>query len=159
MKRKLDPQKLIRDARRNLLIPLAFPTLIHNLYLLIHVLELGSDVEVEGLRVEFCTLRDANDPRTQTEGPLGYALRLATADGELLDEELGKLLSLCDEAFELEALGASVDAGLRARVDERVRARFRTQRSAASYVATAKAKGWSRERWWYADLLGHRPKS
>lgn len=47
-----------------------------------------------------------------TETQMRYAIRLATYEGELLQEERHKLASLCEEVEALRSLGFSVSADL-----------------------------------------------
>jgi len=87
------------------------------------------------------------------QNQIRYAIRLATAKGDLLYEEMHKLFSLCDEIEGLRRLGFSVDEKTYTEFIEAARLRFRKEARKARLAAEHNVDEWNRDCWWYAENL------
>jgi hypothetical protein len=113
----------------------------------------ASDPEAQALRSRFHALLSSRGMEDLLENQVEYAMRLAQAEGALEYEEMHKLLSLCDRIYQLEFLGLSFEAALRARYEQAVRDRFRRERNVAHMTAQDRVEDWNKDKWWYRENL------
>jgi hypothetical protein len=144
------PARVVRRVREALDRAHRDGPVAEDLYLLVEVHGLGEDREVAELAARFRAAVAGSDTLVRT---LEYAVRLAGAPGDLLGEEMYKLVSLCDEAQALRYFGFAADPALEREFAREVRARFAVQRAAAHVAAQHLVEPWSRDRWWYAENL------
>jgi hypothetical protein len=144
------PARVVRRVRDALDRARLDGSLAEDLYLLVEVHGIGGDSEVAELVARFRAAVAGSDALVRT---LEYAVRLADAPGDLLGEEMYKLVSLCDEAEALRYFGFAADPALEREFAREVRARFAVQRGTAHVAAQHLAGPWNRDRWWYAENL------
>ena len=150
-------EDLIQDAQVALGRPLKLPhqaaSVAMNLFLLTQVHGLAEDRRVRDLGERFEAAVRAAGLEDVLSSQLRYAIRLASAPGRLIFEEIHKLFSLCDEIHALRALGFTADAQLFADFEASVRARFAAQRADARTAAKHGVEPWSRNLWWFAENI------
>jgi hypothetical protein len=84
---------------------------------------------------------------------MAYAIRLVQREDTLLDEEVHKLFSLCDEIESLQRLGLVVNEAEVARFQIELRAWFSNNSRIAHLVAKDLIEDWKKGWWWYAENL------
>jgi hypothetical protein len=124
-----------------------------DLYLLRAVQGFANDAEVKELVARFRDLVHTAGLDDLLANQIRYAVRIAAADGQLLYEEIDKLMSLCDEIHALRGLGFFADEQSVEHFEAAVRARLRAQPKEARIVAEHQARDWNRSLWWYAESL------
>ena len=152
----MQARTLINDTRARLgrvTLPHQASSIGMNLFLLVHVLSYGEEDEVKDLLSNFRTLLPTWGFENLVSRQMNYAVRLAEAEGDLLYEELHKLLSICDEIHGLMKLGLAVQHELQEHFEVAVRNRLRAQGREARLAAEDKATEWNRASWWYSELL------
>ena len=116
-------------------------------FLLVHVRGMA-EPEVAEFYQQFWDKCRANGFDNLLEDQMSYGIRIARANGDVLYEEMHKLLSLCEDTYALEVLGFMVDQELRLEFVDAVRDRFSRQPRVARMCAEDKLKEWSRDLWW-----------
>lgn len=149
-------EETVRQLRRRPTLPYEVAQIGRNLFLLTFVVRHHRDAEVAALLSQFNTVVHSAGLLDLVARQMNYALRIAEADGELVYEELHKLLSLCDSVHGLAALGLPVDRQLQSRFENGVRTRLNRQVRAARMAAQDRVAEWSRLMWWYSELLDDR---
>jgi hypothetical protein len=149
--------ELIQDTDDALGRPLGLPhqaaSIAMNLFLLSQVYGLAEDPRVRDLGRRFKTAVQGAGLESVLSSQLRYAIRLASAPGRLMFEEIHKLFSLCDEVHALRALGFAADTQLLADFEASVSSRFAAQRADACVAAEHDVEPWSRNLWWFANNL------
>ena len=156
MKERLARDKLVKRATARLQHGLETgaqaAAVAEDICVLIDVLGLGDDAEVLALRDRWNELVQAHCTdalATRTE----YFIRLARSAGELLGEEILKLISLAKDLHVLQRLGMEAPRELLAECEQALRERIARQ-SGIKAVAVGLVRPWDRQLWCYELLLG-----
>jgi len=112
----------------------------------------AEDPEVRQLASKFVARLSEWGLEDLLEQRVEYAMRLADSAGDLEFEEMHKLLSLCDDVFELESIGLRLTPALRRAYENAVRDRFRRQPNVAHFSAQHRTHGHT-DQWWYTEAL------
>jgi hypothetical protein len=99
------------------------------------------------------TTENANAFSTAWAETAAYARRLADAGGDLIYEEMFKLLSLADDLESLVKAGAAVDTAVAKLVRQAVDKRISKQRRMATLVAEDLVKDRNAKAWPFSTLL------
>ncbi|WP_339683443.1 hypothetical protein [Gimesia maris] len=81
-----------------------------------------------------------------------YAIKLASAERDLLYEEMLKLFYLCDEIESLITLGLEVTQSEKNSLDQALKERFVKERRCARIIANQNCEPWNSQWWWYKDF-------
>ena len=153
----MNKKSLIKSVQEGLTRDIKLPhqacSIAYEIFLLGYALKLEGDSDVKGLITAFVTSLSNWELDDLLIRQVGYAIRLAEADGKLEYEEMHKLFSLCDEIYALEFIGLNFDNDLKIDFEESIRRRFTQEKKKAKLVSEDKAENWQKELWWYKESL------
>jgi hypothetical protein len=114
------------------------------------------DPDAVALRRELADVARASGLGDVADHQAAYAVRLARSPGDLIYEEMHKLLSLASETHALQGLGFPLSDGRREEMEAALRHRFSAQQRVARMAAEDKVDEANRHLWWFAELTGRR---
>lgn len=107
----------------------------------------NDDARTAELHARVAVAWSADARRAHLERQIAYAIRLADSDGDLLSEELFKLVSLCEDVHAMTWLGTAADDDDLETYRAAVTRRLRRQWSVARQIVEA-GPAWTKNQWW-----------
>lgn len=105
------------------------------------------------LRKDFTNYIEVHQFQDLLNRHIEYAITLASAERELIYEEMLKLFYLCDEIESLEALGLEFEQSEKNRLKQALKQRFAKEPRCVKIVAKQNCETWNSHWWWYQDNL------
>ncbi len=129
------------------------PTMLAmKLFLLEYKYKLKSNLQVQAMKTRFFKeLRKSSFNKNLLYRNVEYAVRLAEHPGELMYEEMCKLMSLCDNIFALEYLGFEFDKPLKLKFESSIANKLNKEKKIAKYAKETMVEEWSKDFWWYKN--------